>query len=88
MNKLKEQIITEVQKNAYYPVNIENSAESCTAIAIEFAKDFAEWASDNGYWQNNDQRSAYVGLWYTNIIGFDKPLTTDQLINLYIESLK
>jgi len=88
MNKLEQQILSEIEKEHGNLVGLPKAAKSCTAIAIEFAKDFAEWASENGYWQNNDQRSAYVGLWYINIISFDKPLTTDQLISLYIESLK
>jgi len=83
MNKLKEQIITEVQKNAYYPVNIENAAESCTAIAIDFAKGFGEWMSSNG-WLKMKDKSEWV-----KIGGHGMPMsTTDQLITLYIESLK
>jgi len=81
MNTLEEQILTEIHKYAYYPVNEEEVAKSCTTIAIDFAKSFAEYTnkSDIVFIPKKDK-------WF-NVFDNKTSYTSGQLIELYIQSI-
>jgi len=103
MNKLKEQMLVAITENiepiikGCYIEGYEGegkAAKSCTEIAIDFAKGFSEWLQLNG-WFTYDQ---FKKVWYYTfeqgtsmseanyLKNYTK--TTDQLITLYIESIK
>jgi len=94
MNKLEQQILSEIEKEHGNLVCLPKAAKSCTAIAIDFAKGFSEWLQLNR-WFTYDQ---FKQVWYYTfeqgtpmseanyLKNYTK--TTNQLINLYIESLK
>jgi len=85
MNTLEEKFSDAIYnaEQDYEEYKFEVGAKSCTAIAIDFAKGFGEWVSSNG-WLKMKDKSEWV-----KIGGHGMPMsTTDQLINLYIESIK
>jgi len=82
MNKLEQQIQNEVTSlvNSTDWEGLNEAAKSCTVIAIDFTKGFGEWLLTNTVIADD----AYHWLHLKDL----QPITTDQLISLYIESLK
>ena len=86
MNKLQEQIRKAIisEKSVDHPFDEEDTeaaSELCTTIAIDFAKSFAEYTnkSDIVFIPKKDK-------WF-NVFDNKTSYTTDQLIELYIQSL-
>jgi len=96
MNILEEKFSDAIYnaEQDYEEYKFEVGAKSCTAIAIDFAKGFSEWLQLNR-WFTYDQ---FKQVWYYTfeqgtsmseanyLKNYTK--TTDQLITIYIESLK
>jgi len=81
MNKLEQEIQKEVTSliNSTDWEGLNEAAKSCTAIAIEQMGKFAEFCSDNTYqFMSDSQWLDFEG----------KTIFTDELINLYIKSIK
>jgi len=98
MNKLQEQIRKAIisEKSVGHPFDEEDTeaaSELCTTIAIDFAKGFSEWLQLNRWfcYDQSEKKWHYTFEGGTAIsnASYEKNYkkTTDQLIELYIQSL-
>ena len=80
------QIEKQIANSLFDSNGTSSGAGDCYKIALEFAKGFAEYVSENKWWQINAETSAWMGLWKSEVhVGH---ITTDQLIDKYLEHLE